>query len=148
MSNTHKQETNRQAVYQHGSAFLGKGQPKIPRQLVTRGLNLKSGEGRIQNLVPEPAALGSGHAGLLLASSQAGRPLVRRWFLGSGIGETEAIPTMRVPLGSPQPHPMFACTLKASCLPFLAGGGLFLLFGCYRVHLLRLKPGGTEAKGW
>lgn len=105
MSNTHTQETDRQPVSQHGSAFLGKGQPKMPRQLVTRDLNLKSGEGRIQNLVSEPATLGSGHSGLLLASSQADRSLVREVLRVQALVK-QFIPKMGVPFGGQQPHPV------------------------------------------
>lgn len=43
------QETDRQPVSQHGSAFLAKGQLKMPKQLLTRDSNPKSGEGRIWN---------------------------------------------------------------------------------------------------
>ena len=117
---THTQETNRQAVYQHGSAFLGKGQPKIPRQLVTRGLNLKSGEGRIQNLVPEPAALGSGHAGLLLASSQAGTPLVRVVLRVQALVKQSPSQQCECPLGV---HNLIPCCLYPKSLMFAFSGG-------------------------
>ena len=43
------QERDRQPVSQHGSASLGKGQLKMPKQLLTRDSNPKSGEGRIWN---------------------------------------------------------------------------------------------------
>ena len=72
---------------------------------MTRDLNLKSGEGRIQNLVSEPATLGSGHSGLLLASSQADRSLVREVLRVQALVK-QFIPKMGVPFGGQQPHPV------------------------------------------
>lgn len=41
------QERDRKSVSQHGSAFLGKRQLKMPKQLLTTDSNPKSGEGRV-----------------------------------------------------------------------------------------------------
>ena len=144
---THTHETDRQPVSHHGSAFLGKGQPKMPRQLVTRDLNLKSGEGRIQNLVSEPATLGRGIQACFWLLPKHIDPWSGR-FLGSRHWWNRVHLNDGSALWGSTASSHVACTLRASCLPFFwGGGGLFLLFGCYRVHLLSLKPGGAEVKG-